>query len=135
MTNSTMPAMVKTMLNELKELTIVYGYMLQNAPTEESRRIVELNLQTVRMTKETLMDIYRVLSGETYAPIADPILELPVFTTFMEAARYAFFKETQLIRRVKDLYLMTDHCYRDQLFNIIVEHQLNAMRLLYLDTL
>lgn len=132
-TNCAMANLVKKLLGELMELEIVYGYMIQNAPTEEARRITEMNLRTVRMTKELLEEMYRAITGEMFTPIGEAIEVVPVFATFMEAARYAFIEETQVIRGLKELYLTADECHRDHLFSQMVEHQLNAMRLLYLD--
>ena len=131
--NFPMANLVKKVLGELMELELVYGYMLQNAPTEEARRVVEMNLRTVRMTKEVLQALYCALTGEMYTPLGEAMEEVPVFATFMEAARYAFIEETQVIRGLKELYLMAETCHRDQLFSQMVEHQLNAMRLLFLD--
>lgn len=124
---------IKNLVMQLKELLVVYGYMIQNAPTEEARRIVEINLMTVRTCLEKPEELYYNMTGETLPPYYGEAAEaVPVFTNFVEAGRYAFRQETQVVRMFKDLYLSADSCYHDAIFNCMVEHQLNAMRMLYL---
>lgn len=124
---------IKNLAMTLKELVVVYGYMIQNAPTEEARRMIEMNLMTVRNTLEKLEALYYEMSGEMLPPYyGEAAQEVPVFINFVDAARYAFKAETQVIRMLKDLYLGIEECYRDTIFSCIIEHQLNAMRLLYL---
>ncbi len=124
---------VKYLLKELMELEVVYGYMLLNAPTEEARRMTELNLMTVRNTKDILTKMYNDLTGDSLPLMGEILEEIPVFAEFMEAARYAFKEELQVIHLLKELYLATESCHHHSIFGCIVEHQSNAMRLLYLD--
>ncbi len=124
---------VKYLLKELMELEVVYGYMLLNAPTEEARRMTELNLITVRNTKDILTKMYNDLTGNSLPLLGEILEEVPVFADFMEAARYAFKEELQVIHLLKELYLATETCHHNSIFGCIVEHQSNAMRLLYLD--
>ncbi|PKM86001.1 MAG: hypothetical protein CVU87_13465 [Firmicutes bacterium HGW-Firmicutes-12] len=124
---------IKSLVMELKELVIVYGYMIQNAPTEEARRLVEMNLMTVRNCLEKLEALYYEITGEMLPPYyGEASEEVPVFVNFVDAARYAFKEETQVIRMMKDLHMGVDECYHSIIFGCIVEHQLNAMRMLYL---
>ena len=132
MVMSSIPALLVCIYEELMETKVVYSYMLQNAPTEEARRLVEMNFNTTRNTIEALETLYKTIAGDIIPP-CQYAKNVPVFTDFMEAARYAFMTETQLIRKTKDLYCMIDPCYQCAIFGVIVEHQLNAMRLLYLD--
>jgi len=123
---------VKSLVMELAELVLVYGYMHQNAPTEDARRMVEMNLLAVKNTLARLEDLYFEMEGVKMPPYGEAAEEVPVFTNFIDAARYAFKEETQVIRLLKDMYLAAVTCYRDPIFNCLIEHQLNAMRLLYL---
>jgi tetrahydromethanopterin S-methyltransferase subunit B len=115
----------------LRQLEIAYGYLIQNAPTEESRRLMELNLMTVRNTMERLNDMMNDMT-EFMTPTGDVLEETPVFTNFVDAARYAFIKETQAIAQLNNLITMMDDCYHNALRSIIVNHQLNAMRILFI---
>ncbi len=129
----TLPAFLTTIVGELMELNIVYGYMIQNAPTEEARRMVEMNRMTVHHTMEQMKKLYMEMGGKAIPPLHEEALEEPhQFTNFLDAARYAFKEELQLINWFKELYLIADTCYRDTFFAAMVNHEINAMRLLYL---
>lgn len=117
---------------ELMQVSVAYRYMVQNAPTEEARRLVEMNLMTAQSTLEKVDILYSEIVGEKIPNTGQYAENIPIFADFMQAARYAFMKETHLIAKVKELYLSVDSCYKDALFGVLVEHQLNAMRLLYL---
>ncbi len=132
MDNCALHHLLKTTISELMEVQVVYGYMIQNAPTEEARRIIEQNRKTVMNTLKIAEDLYEESTGDMVPPMNEFMEEIPIFADFVAAARYAFIEETQLIRLVKQLYLMADSCTRDTLFSILIEHILNAMRLLYL---
>lgn len=122
---------LKNLITELRQLQVVYGFMIQNAPTEEARRIVEMNLMTACL--ERLEGIFYEMTGEMLPPYyGEPLSEVPVFATFIEAARFAFLRETQVVRLLKDLHRMADECHHMTIFDCIVEHMLNAMRMLYL---
>ncbi|MCR4441288.1 MAG: hypothetical protein QHH10_03630 [Peptococcaceae bacterium] len=123
---------VKSLVMELTELEVVYGYMKQNAPTEDARRMVDMNLLTVKNTLSRLEDLYYEMEGSMMPPYGEAAEVVPVFVNFIDAARYAFKEETQVIHLLKDMYLAASTCYRDPIFNCLVEHELNAMRLLYL---
>lgn len=123
---------IKNIIMELMELEIVYGYMINNAPTEEARRMVQMNLRTVMHTKENLSEIYEDMTCQPLPSMGEAAEEVPIFTNFVDAARYAFKEETQVIHMLKELYVMCDCCYHINTFSCIIEHQLNAMRLLYL---
>lgn len=132
MDHCTLQYLLKTTISELMEVQVVYGYMLQNAPTEEARRIVETNRKTVANSLKIAEELYEDVTGDKVPPLNEYMEDIPVFPDFVAAARYAFMEECQLIRLVKQLYLMSDSCTRDTIFSILIEHQLNAMRLLYL---
>ncbi len=117
----------------LKQLAIVYGYLIQNAPTEDSRRMMELNLMTVRNSLARLEDIMNEMS-EFMTPTGETLEQIPSFTNFVEAARFAFTRETQVIAMANNLIMMIDDCYHNSLRGIIVDHQLNAMRILFVLT-
>ena len=59
---------VRHLIMELNELLIVYGYMIQNAPTEEARRLSELNRRTVKATKELFGNMF----NDTFNKISPP---------------------------------------------------------------
>ncbi|MFZ5754068.1 MAG: hypothetical protein ACOY3J_07480 [Bacillota bacterium] len=129
----TLPAFLTTIVGELMELHHVYGYMIQNAPTEEARRMVEMNRMTVHHTMEKMKKLYMEMGGKAIPPLHEEALEEPrQFTNFVDAARYAFKEEAQLFNWLKELYLIADACYRDVFFDTMHDHALNAMRLLYL---
>ncbi len=132
MVMSSTPALLACIHEDLMKLRVAYTYMVQNAPNEEARRIVEMNLMTVNMTMEAVDALYRTIAGDVMPP-CNSLMDVPVFVDFMEAARYAFLTETQLIQRANDLHGMVEACHHMAVFRIIVAHQLNAMRLLYLD--
>lgn len=125
---------IHQLVMELNELLVVYGYMIQNAPTEEARRLVELNRKTVMNTKESLFKLHRDLLGEDLTDLGEAMEEVPVFPDFRTAAQYAFIEETQVIQILKNLYLAIESCHHNTVFGFLVEHELNAMRLLYLLT-
>ncbi|MDD2212137.1 MAG: hypothetical protein PHS83_03735 [Clostridia bacterium] len=125
---------LRNLMMELNELLIVYGYMIQNAPTEEARRLIELNRRTVMNTKEALVKMHKEMFGKDFTDLEEAAEEVPVFTDFRAAARYAFIEETQVIQMLKNLYLRTDSCNHNSHFNCLIEHEINAMRLLYLLT-
>jgi len=126
------PVLVASIYEDLLRLRTAYAYMVQNAPTEESRRLIDMNLNTVKYTLEQLEHLHTMLAPQQMLPTQTP-LDVPIFTNFMDAARYAFMTETQLIRKARELHSVIEVCHRLTVFNIIVDHQLNAMRLLYLD--
>jgi hypothetical protein len=125
---------LRNLMMELNELLIVYGYMVQNAPTEEARRLVELNRKTVMNTKDALGKMHKDTFGEDLSMLAEIAEEVPVFPDFRTATRYALLEETQVIQMLKNHYLATETCHHNTIFNSLVEHQVNAMRLLYLLT-
>ncbi|MDD2402109.1 MAG: hypothetical protein PHI90_07110 [Clostridia bacterium] len=125
---------IKSIIMELNELLVVYGYMIQNAPTEEARRMSELNKKTVITTKIFLETMYCKIFGEAIPDLGEAAKDVPVFADFRAAAQYACKEETEVISRLKNLYLKTESCYHDTIFSCLVEHQLNAMRMLYLLT-
>lgn len=133
MSMTEMPSAISNLVSDLRELLVVYGYMMQNAPTEEARRIAELNRMTVENSLRELGALYMEVVGEALTP-AEAAAQVPMFTNFMDATRYAFMKETQVIRRVSELYVMADDCYRDRVHMMLTAHELNAMRDLYLMT-
>jgi len=114
----------------LMQLEIAYGYLVMNAPTEETRRMMEMNLMTVRNTMEKLHDMMNEMM-EHMTPTGETLEETPVFVNFVDAARYAFMKETQAIAMVSNLIMLTDVCYHPTLHGIVVDHELNAMRILF----
>ncbi|HHY06421.1 MAG TPA: hypothetical protein GX532_05525 [Clostridia bacterium] len=125
---------LRNLMMELNELLVVYGYMIQNAPTEEARRLVELNRRTVMNTKAALEKMHKDIFGKDLTDLEEAVEEVPVFTDFRTAARYAIIEETQVIHLLKNLYLRTDSCNHNDHFNSLIEHQINAIRLLYLLT-
>lgn len=127
-----MESTIRGLLIELMELEVVYGYMIQNAPTEEARRIVELNRMTVTKTMTKLTELYYEMNGEIMPPLGEVIEEVPEFADFVAAGNYAFKEETQVIHLLKELHNAIEPCYHMVVFDRIVEHQLNAMRILYL---
>lgn len=125
--------MIKKLVMNLKQLQIVYGYMILNAPTEEARRFIELNLMTVNHCLEKLTALYYEMAGEAMPPnFTEVIEEVPIFINFVDAARYAFKVELHVIHLLNGLYMDVDECYRSSVQHCMVEHELNAMRLLYL---
>lgn len=125
---------LRNLMMELNELLIVYGYMIQNAPTEEARRLIELNRKAVMNTKDALGKMHKDTFGEDLSTLAEIAEEVPAFPDFRTAARYALLEETQVIQMLKNHYLATETCHHNTIFNCLVEHQVNAMRLLYLLT-
>lgn len=121
------------LMNVLQQLEITYGYLIQNALTEDSRRMMELNLMTVRNSLEKLEDLLHDMT-ETMTPTGETLERVPVFVNFVDAARFAFTRETQAIAMANNLIMMTDECYHITLHSIIVEEQLNAMRILFVLT-
>lgn len=131
MANLEMLSPCKTLLADLRSLEVVYGYLVQNAPTEEARRLMTINLMTVRNSIDVLTGVYNEAAGEM-PPMTEIVLDAPIFTTFVDAARYAFLAETSIIEKLKNLHMMANECYRMTVMGLIIAHQLNAMRLLYL---
>lgn len=131
MVMNSMCSAIANIVNVLRELQVAYGYMMQNAPTEEARRIVAMNQLTVKNSLEKLGAVYLEAAGEAMGP-EEALVEVPIFGTFMEAARYAFMSELQVINMLKNLHMTIDMCYRMMLMGLLIDHQLNAMRLLYL---
>jgi hypothetical protein len=125
-------ALLASIYEDLMRLRVTYNYMLINAPTEESRRLVDMNLMTVKHTMEELEHLYMAIVPDTMLPMHTP-MDIPVFVDFMDAARFAFMTETHLIKKANDLHGIIEECYHHSVFHMIVAHQLNAMRLLYLD--
>ncbi|HHZ16860.1 MAG TPA: hypothetical protein PLJ33_01315 [Peptococcaceae bacterium] len=125
---------VRHLIMELNELLIVYGYMIQNAPTEEARRLSELNRRTVKATKELFGNMFNDTFNENLAAMSEVAEEVPVFAEFRAAAQYAFIEESQIIQMLKNIYLNADKCHHDTIFGQLIEHIVNAMRLLYLLT-
>lgn len=125
--------MLQRLISILRQLVVTYGYLVQNALTEDSRRQMELNLMTTRNSLERLEDVLNEMS-ETLTPTGETLEQVPVFVNFVDAARFAFIRETQAIAIANNLIMVTDDCYHDTLRSIIVEHQLNAMRILFVLT-
>jgi hypothetical protein len=125
---------LRKLMMELNELLIVYGYMIQNAPTEEARRLSELNRRTVNATKEALGKMFESTFGENLAAMSEVAEEVPVFADFRAAAQYAFIEESQVIQMLKNLHMAADQCNHEAIFGQLIEHIVNAMRLLYLLT-
>lgn len=125
---------VRHLIMELNELLIVYGYMIQNAPTEEARRLSELNRRTVKATKELFGNMFNDTFNENLAAMSEVAEEVPVFAEFRAAAQYAFIEESQIIQMLKNIYLNADKCHHDTIFGQLIEHIVNAMRVLYLLT-
>lgn len=125
---------VRHLIMELNELLIVYGYMIQNAPTEEARRLSELNRRTIKATKELFGNMFNDTFNENLAAMSEVAEEVPVFAEFRAAAQYAFIEESQIIQMLKNIYLNADKCHHDTIFGQLIEHIVNAMRLLYLLT-
>lgn len=124
---------IKKLIMNLRQLQITYGYLIQNAPTEEARRFMELNLMTVNHCLEKLTALYYEMTGESMPPNFTEVIEdVPIFVSFVDAARYAFRVELHVIHLMNGLYMDVDECYRQAVQNCLVEHQINAMRLLYL---
>ena len=132
MTMSPIPVLLLSIHEDLMRLRMTYNYMMQNAPSEEARRLVDMNLHTVNHTMEELERIHMAVAPHEMLPSHTPT-DVPIFTDFMEAARYAFMTETHLIQKARDLHSIIDECHHMVVFNMIVDHQLNVMRLLYLD--
>lgn len=125
---------LRNLMMELNELLIVYGYMIQNAPTEEARRLSELNRKTVLSTKELLGKMYESTFSENLAAMSEVAEEVPVFPNFRAAAQYAFIEESQVIQMLKNIHMAADNCNHEAIFGQLIEHIVNAMRLLYLLT-
>jgi len=125
--------MLQKLLNVLRQLLIVYGYLVQNAPSEEARRQMELNLMTVRNSIERVTEIMHEMT-EFMTPTGETLEEVPVFANFVDAARFAFVRETQVIAMANNLMMIMDECYDGSFQSLIVDHQLNAMRILYVLT-
>ena len=125
--------MIQKLMGVLRQLEVAYGYLIQNAPTEEARRMMELNLITVRHSMEKLHGMMNEMM-EHMTPTGETLEETPVFVNFVDAARYAFVKETQAIAMANNLIMVTHDCYHATLHGIIVDHQLNAMRILFILT-
>lgn len=121
----------RNIIADLRALEVVYGYLIQNAPTEEARRLMSINLMTVRHSIEVLTGIYHQEAGEM-PPMTEIVLDVPVFTTFIDALRYAFLAETSVIEKLKNLHMMAPECHHMAIMGLIIAHQLNAMRILYL---
>lgn len=122
--------MLQKLMEVLRQLEVAYGYLIQNAPTEEARRLMELNLMTVHHTMEKIHEMMNEMM-EHMTPTGETLAETPVFVNFVDAARFAFLKETQVIAMANNLVMMMDECYHHTLHMIIVDHQLNAMRILF----
>lgn len=125
--------MMHRLMEVLRQLEIAYGYLIANAPTEETRRLMELNLMTVRHSMETHHEMMNEMM-EQMTPTGESLEATPVFANFVDAARYAFLKETQAIAMLNNLVMLMDECYHDNLRMMIVDHQLNAMRILFVLT-
>jgi hypothetical protein len=125
---------IHQLIMELNELVVVYGYMIQNAPTEEARRLIELNRKTVMNTRTGLLKLHKDLLGEELTDLGEAMEEVPVFPDFRNAAQYAFIEESQIVQMLKNLYLAIESCHHNTVFNYLIEHEVNAMRLLYLLT-
>lgn len=125
--------MIQKLMGVLRQLEVAYGYLIMNAPTEETRRMMEMNLMTVRHSMEKLHEMMNEMM-EHMTPTGETLEETPVFVNFVDAARYAFIKETQAIAMANNLIMIMDKCYHDDLQSIIVAHQLNAMRILFILT-
>lgn len=124
---------IRSLVMDLRTLQIVYGYMIQNAPTEEARRFVELNMMTVNHCLEKLEALYYEITGEMMPPNFTEVIEdVPIFVNFVDAARYAFRTELHVIHLMNGLHMDVEECYRHTVHHCMVEHELNAMRLLYL---
>lgn len=121
------------LMNVLQQLEITYGYLIQNAPTEDSRRMMELNLMTVRNSLERLEELLHEMT-DTLTPTGETLERVPVFVNFADAARFAFTRETQAIALANNLLMMVDDCYYSIIHSIIVDEQLNAMRILFVLT-
>ena len=126
------PVLLAAIYRDLMKLKLTYSYMRQNAPTEEARRIVDLNLQTVKDSLDAIEGLHRIVADNATLP-TETAMDVPIFATFMEAARYAFTIETQVISRANSLHNTIEDCHKHKVMTMLVEHQLNAMRLLYLD--
>jgi hypothetical protein len=120
---------INTLMDEMKKLEVVYGYLIQNAATEQARRQMELNRMTVR---NTLVKLEMLLDEipEGMMPVGNQIVDIPEFTNFIDAARYAIMEETQVIALLNNLTMMMDECHFRTLSGLIVAHQLNIDRLL-----
>lgn len=120
---------IHSIMAELKGLEVVYGFLIQNAATEQARRQMELNRMTVRNSLVRLgMLLNEMPEGMT--PVGDQIVDIPEFTNFIDAARYAIMQETQVIAMLNNLTMMMDECYFRTLASLIVAHQLNIDRIL-----
>lgn len=121
---------IHALMGELRGLEVVYGYLIQNAATEQARRLMELNRMTVRNTMVRLeMLLHEMPEGMT--PVGENIEDIPEFTNFVDAARYAVIEETQVIAMLNNLTMMMEECYFRTLSGLIVAHQLNIDRLLF----
>jgi len=125
--------MLQRLMEVLKQLEVAYGYLIANAPTEEARRLMELNLMTVRHSMETHHEMMNEMM-EQMTPTGETLETTPIFTNFAEAARYAFLKETQAIAMLNNLTMLMDECYHANIHMMIVDHELNAMRILFVLT-
>lgn len=124
--------MIQKLISMLRQLEITYGYLIQNAPTEDTRRSMELNLLTVRNSLERLHNILNDM--ELMTPTGETLEQVPAFANFVDAARFAFARETQAIAIANNLLMIVDHCYYSTMHSIIVDQQLNAMRILFVLT-
>lgn len=120
---------IHSLMARLKGLEVVYGYLIQNAESEMARRQMELNRMTVRNSMIKLEMLLHEMP-ETMTPVGDVIANIPEFTSFLEAARYAIMEETQVIAMLNNLTMMMDECYFRTLASLIVAHQLNIDRIL-----
>lgn len=120
---------IHSLMGELRGLEVVYGYLIQNAATEMARRQMELNRMTVRNSLIRLEMLLNELP-EGMTPVGDQIVDIPEFTNFIDAARYAIMQETQVIAMLNNLTMMMDECYFRTLAGLIVAHQLNIDRVL-----
>lgn len=120
---------IHSLMAELRGLEVVYGYLIQNAATEAARRQMELNRMTVRNSMMRLEMLLHEMP-EAMTPVGDQIVDIPEFTNFVDAARYAIMQETQVIAMMNNLGQMMDECYFRTVSSLIVAHQLNIDRVL-----
>lgn len=123
---------LKNLIMKLTELLMVYEYIAQNAPTAEGEELISLNIKTVEDSSEAIAKIFKNIFGKNIEDIKERTDIVQVFTDFLTAVRYAFNIETQIMQMLKNLYLKTDSSDKNANFSSIIEHQINALKLLAL---
>lgn len=123
---------LKDLIFRLRKLLIIYDDLVFHAPTEEIKKIVFANRNTVLSSSEVISKIYKNTFGKNIENLEQEKENIRESPDFFVAARSAFHEEIMIIEMLKNLYLQTDTFDKNANFSCLIEHQINAINLLYL---